>query len=279
MAETLRGRAPRELPRLRGLDADARVRAAAAWSGRARFLLPCQLVWFDEHESTQLSPGGVIEVFKAFDAHRAPTRNPLPELLDCPRCNSRLALTHDLQRTTHFSYYRCDLGSRPPDAVRAVPAGKELRAAAVRQRARSAQSARSQRPVLELRRAGRSSARYRLSVLPFAAGDSRSRRRRQSTARAHHGGDPAQDHRRRSPRRRLDDARAGHWRLARSQTAAIDAGLAGDLVAAGVAIVAALLQLTAPSRRDAEPDFFPAGARRHKIAFCLQATRSECTSA
>ena len=35
---------------------------------------------------------------------------PLPELLDCPRCNSRLALTHDLQRTTHFSYYRCDWG-------------------------------------------------------------------------------------------------------------------------------------------------------------------------
>ncbi len=74
------------------------------------FCFPCQLVWFDEHESTQLSPGGVIEVFKAFDAHRAPTRNPLPELLDCPRCNSRLSLTHDLQRTTHFTYYRCEWG-------------------------------------------------------------------------------------------------------------------------------------------------------------------------
>jgi transcription elongation factor Elf1 len=74
------------------------------------FCFPCQLVWFDEHESTQLAPGGVIEVFKAFDAHRAPTRNPLPELLDCPRCNSRLALTHDLQRTTHFTYYRCGWG-------------------------------------------------------------------------------------------------------------------------------------------------------------------------
>jgi hypothetical protein len=57
------------------------------------FCFTCQVVWFDAHESTQLSPGGVIEVFKAFDQHRATTRNPLPELLDCPRCESRLALT------------------------------------------------------------------------------------------------------------------------------------------------------------------------------------------
>ena len=74
------------------------------------FCFPCQVVWFDAHESTQLSPGGVIEVFKAFDQHRATTRNPLPELLDCPRCESRLALTQDLQHTTHFSYYRCEWG-------------------------------------------------------------------------------------------------------------------------------------------------------------------------
>jgi len=74
------------------------------------FCFPCQVIWFDAHESTQLSPGGVIEVFKAFDQYRATTRNPLPELLDCPRCQSRLALTQDLQRTTHFSYYRCEWG-------------------------------------------------------------------------------------------------------------------------------------------------------------------------
>ena len=74
------------------------------------FCFPCQLLWLDDHESTQLAPEGVISVFKALDEHRAPTRNPLPELLDCPRCNSRLTLTHDLQRTTHFSYYRCSWG-------------------------------------------------------------------------------------------------------------------------------------------------------------------------
>jgi DNA-directed RNA polymerase subunit RPC12/RpoP len=74
------------------------------------FCFPCQVIWFDEHENTELAPGGVIEVFKLFDAQRSPARNPLPELLDCPRCDSRLALTHDLQRTTHFTYYRCTWG-------------------------------------------------------------------------------------------------------------------------------------------------------------------------
>ena len=38
------------------------------------FCFPCQVVWFDEHESTELAPGGVIEVFKALEEHRAPRR-------------------------------------------------------------------------------------------------------------------------------------------------------------------------------------------------------------
>lgn len=76
----------------------------------ANFCFACQVVWFDQHDCAQLSPGGVLEVFKAFNEHRSDARNPLPELLDCPRCNSRLALTHDLQHTTHFSYFRCPYG-------------------------------------------------------------------------------------------------------------------------------------------------------------------------
>ncbi|MEO8740058.1 MAG: hypothetical protein ABI537_10185 [Casimicrobiaceae bacterium] len=74
------------------------------------FCFPCQLIWFDGHEATELSPGGVIEVFKALDAHRSESRNPLTSLLDCPRCTSRLQLTRDLQRTTRFSYFRCPYG-------------------------------------------------------------------------------------------------------------------------------------------------------------------------
>jgi DNA-directed RNA polymerase subunit RPC12/RpoP len=74
------------------------------------FCFSCQLIWFDEHESTQLAPGGVVEVFKALDTNRAASRTPIPELLDCPRCSLRLALTQDLQRTTRFRYYRCTFG-------------------------------------------------------------------------------------------------------------------------------------------------------------------------
>jgi hypothetical protein len=74
------------------------------------FCFPCQVIWFDDHESLQLTPGGVLEVFKTMHERRAPTRNPLPALLSCPRCNVRLALTHDLQHTTHFTYFRCTFG-------------------------------------------------------------------------------------------------------------------------------------------------------------------------
>jgi len=75
------------------------------------FCFPCQLIWFDPGESTGLSPGGVIEVFKALDAHRGEARNnALPSILDCPRCAARLSLTQDVQRTTHFTYYRCTFG-------------------------------------------------------------------------------------------------------------------------------------------------------------------------
>jgi len=74
------------------------------------FCFPCQVIWFDQYESLQLAPGGVLEVFKALHERRAPTRNAVPELLDCPRCHARLALTHDVQRSTHFSYYRCTWG-------------------------------------------------------------------------------------------------------------------------------------------------------------------------
>ena len=74
------------------------------------FCFPCQLIWFDSFESLQLSAGGILEVFKTLNAHRSPARNPLPMLLACPRCQSRLALTHDLQHATHFTYFRCEFG-------------------------------------------------------------------------------------------------------------------------------------------------------------------------
>lgn len=76
----------------------------------AQFCFACQVAWFDQHDCAQLSPGGVLDVFKALNEHRSEARNALPALLDCPRCSVRLALTQDLQHTTRFSYYRCPFG-------------------------------------------------------------------------------------------------------------------------------------------------------------------------
>jgi DNA-directed RNA polymerase subunit RPC12/RpoP len=74
------------------------------------FCFPCQVIWFDGFESLQLTPGGVLQVFKTLSERQAHARTPLPALLSCPRCQARLTLTHDLQHTTRFSYFRCEFG-------------------------------------------------------------------------------------------------------------------------------------------------------------------------
>ena len=71
------------------------------------FCFACQVIWLDTFESLQLTPRGVLEVFTAMHVRRDPGRKPLPALLSCPRCQAQLALTHDLQHTTHFTYFRC----------------------------------------------------------------------------------------------------------------------------------------------------------------------------
>ena len=74
------------------------------------FCFPCQVIWFDNYESQQLTPGGVLEVFKTLSEHQSPARAPAAATLACPRCQSRLVLTHDLQHTTRFTYSRCEFG-------------------------------------------------------------------------------------------------------------------------------------------------------------------------
>lgn len=70
----------------------------------------CQALWFDTFESLQLTPGGTLELFRAIHAsHRAAPR-PLVPPLNCPRCDTVLAATQDVQRTTRFAYYRCRYG-------------------------------------------------------------------------------------------------------------------------------------------------------------------------
>lgn len=70
----------------------------------------CQALWFDPMESPQLSPNATLELFRAIHAARPETRRALPRRMPCPRCDTPLAETQDLQHTTRFSYYRCVRG-------------------------------------------------------------------------------------------------------------------------------------------------------------------------
>jgi DNA-directed RNA polymerase subunit RPC12/RpoP len=70
----------------------------------------CQALWFDATESQQLTPGAVIELFRAIASSQPTRRDAYPPLLPCPRCTTPLTVTQDLQHTTRFTYYRCRYG-------------------------------------------------------------------------------------------------------------------------------------------------------------------------
>lgn len=70
----------------------------------------CQAIWFDAFESVQLTPGATLELFRAIHSEDRAAPAPLPSLMRCPRCTEPLQLTHDLQRTTRFTYHRCPYG-------------------------------------------------------------------------------------------------------------------------------------------------------------------------
>ena len=69
--------------------------------------LPCQVFWFDTHESLQLSPGAVLKLFQIIGDRALSPRPALTSQPLCPRCNIHLVLTHDIQRNTKFQYQRC----------------------------------------------------------------------------------------------------------------------------------------------------------------------------
>ena len=68
---------------------------------------PCQGIWFDNFESYQISPGGIIELFKLIHAHRDEMRMPHPVRLHCPRCNDALLPVLDVAKSGRFTYQRC----------------------------------------------------------------------------------------------------------------------------------------------------------------------------
>ena len=67
---------------------------------------PCNLFWFDKSENVRLTPKSVLEVFQ-FIGRAGQAKNTLASQFGCPICAKPLALTHDLQRATRFTYWRC----------------------------------------------------------------------------------------------------------------------------------------------------------------------------
>jgi hypothetical protein len=70
----------------------------------------CHLFWFDRAESLALDRQAVRELFALVAAAAARERQALRSACSCPRCGKVLALTHDLQRNTRFTYWRCAAG-------------------------------------------------------------------------------------------------------------------------------------------------------------------------
>ena len=67
----------------------------------------CQGIWFDEFESTQLAPAGVLELFRLVHEHQGDLRQPWRSTLRCPQCCETLAHCLDYTHTGRFAYSRC----------------------------------------------------------------------------------------------------------------------------------------------------------------------------
>jgi hypothetical protein len=66
----------------------------------------CSLFWFDRLASIRLTPRAVLALFQ-YIGQAGAARNVLATAFACPRCNGALSFTHDIQRATHFTYWRC----------------------------------------------------------------------------------------------------------------------------------------------------------------------------
>ena len=67
----------------------------------------CQSLWFDGHESLQLTPGATLTLFRVIGERVQPPIAREGDVLKCPRCKAQLRRTQDMQRATRFEYFRC----------------------------------------------------------------------------------------------------------------------------------------------------------------------------
>jgi hypothetical protein len=70
----------------------------------------CHGAWFDQYESSALSPAAVVDLFRLIHEHRDHQARPLADALACPHCRAKLSPTQDLQRANRFTYHRCTAG-------------------------------------------------------------------------------------------------------------------------------------------------------------------------
>ena len=69
--------------------------------------VPCQSIWFDTQEHLQITPGATLTLFRVIGENVARPAWQDRDLAYCPQCRAQLRRTQDLQRNTHFEYYRC----------------------------------------------------------------------------------------------------------------------------------------------------------------------------
>jgi len=67
----------------------------------------CNLLWFDQSGSISLTPRAALSLFQYIGQASGAAKATLASTFRCPRCAEPLALTHDLQRSTRFTYWRC----------------------------------------------------------------------------------------------------------------------------------------------------------------------------
>jgi len=68
----------------------------------------CQAFWFDKYESLQLTEASVSELFGVIkDASQGKPAVRLSLDARCPRCDRRLRVMHDMQKSTRFEYRGC----------------------------------------------------------------------------------------------------------------------------------------------------------------------------
>ena len=68
----------------------------------------CRAFWFEPYETLHLTAASTIQLFKVISEQTAATS--LTSATYCPQCGAQLLLTHDRQRNTPFTYWRCDHG-------------------------------------------------------------------------------------------------------------------------------------------------------------------------